>query len=96
MPFKDSQGGTWLLDLFDFNWRYIWRHAPVKKRTQYANYAKAFAPEQNFAPAISEAAEPCAPRPALSNRRIPLAGLRRGLASDRIRIPFGAWKEVGN
>jgi len=37
----------------------------------------------NFGPAISEAAEPRgAPRPALSNRRIPLAGLRRGLASS--------------
>jgi hypothetical protein len=57
LPFKDSEGGTWLLDLFDFNWRYIWTHAPLKK-AQYANHAKAFAPDQNFGPAISEAAEP--------------------------------------
>ena len=30
----------------------------MKKQTQYANRAKAFAPNQNFGPAISEAAEP--------------------------------------
>jgi hypothetical protein len=30
----------------------------VKKQTQYAKRAKAFAPHQNFGPAISEAAEP--------------------------------------
>ena len=58
LPFKDSEGGTWLLDLFDLNWSYICRHAPVKKQTQYAHRAKAFAPHQNFGPAISEAAEP--------------------------------------
>jgi hypothetical protein len=29
-----------------------------EKQTQYANRAKAFAPHQNFGPAISEAAEP--------------------------------------
>ena len=68
------------MNLFDFNWSYLCRHAPVKKQTQYANRAKAFAPHQNFGPAISEAA---APRSALSNCRIPLAGLRRGLASSR-------------
>jgi hypothetical protein len=83
LPFKDSQGGTPFLDLFDFNWRYIWRHVPAKKQTQYANHAKAFTPDQNFGPAISEAAEPASPRPALSNCRIPLAGLRRGLAGLR-------------
>jgi hypothetical protein len=64
-------------ELFDYNWSYLCRHAPVKKQTQYANRAKAFAPHQNSGPAISEAAEP---RLALSNWRIPLAGLRRGLA----------------
>jgi hypothetical protein len=58
LPFKDSEGGTWLLDLLDFNWSYICRHAPVKKQTQYDNRAKAFAPHQNFGPAMSEAAEP--------------------------------------
>jgi hypothetical protein len=58
LPFKDSEGGTWFLDLFDFNWSYICRHAPGKKQTQYANRAKAFAPHQNFGPAIREAAEP--------------------------------------
>jgi hypothetical protein len=30
----------------------------VKKQTQYANHVKAFAPHQNFGPAISEAVEP--------------------------------------
>jgi hypothetical protein len=58
LPFKDSQGGTWLLNLFDFNWSCLCRHAPVKKQTQDANQAKAFAPHQNLGPAISEAAEP--------------------------------------
>jgi hypothetical protein len=58
LPFKDSQGGTWFLNRFDFNWSYLCRHAPVKKQTQYAKRAKAFAPHQNFGPAISEAAEP--------------------------------------
>ena len=58
LPFKDSPGGTWLLNLFDFNWSCLCRHAPVKKQTQCANRAKAFAPHQNLGPAISEAAEP--------------------------------------
>jgi hypothetical protein len=58
LPFKDSQGGTWLLNLFNFNWSCLCRHAPVKKQTQHANHAKAFVPHQNFGPAISEAAEP--------------------------------------
>jgi hypothetical protein len=58
LPFKDSEGGTWFLNLFDFNWSYLCRHAPVKKQTQYAKRAKAFVPHQNFGPAISEAAEP--------------------------------------
>ena len=57
LPFKDSLGGTWFLNLFDFNWSCLRRHAPLKKQTQYANRAKAFA-HQNFGPAISEAAEP--------------------------------------
>ena len=57
LPFKDSLGGTWFLNLFDFNWSCLRRHAPLKKQTQYANRAKAFA-HQNFSPAISEAAEP--------------------------------------
>jgi hypothetical protein len=34
------------LGLFDFNWSYLRRHAPVKKQTQYANRAKAFALHQ--------------------------------------------------
>ena len=58
LPFKDSEGGTCPLELLDFNWSYICRHAPVKKQTQHANRAKAFAPHQKFGPAISEAAEP--------------------------------------
>ena len=58
LPFKDSPGGTWLLNLFDFTWSCLCRHAPVKKQTQCANRAKAFAPHQNLGPAISEAAEP--------------------------------------
>jgi hypothetical protein len=58
LPFKDSKGGTWLLNLFHFNWSYFCRRAPEKKQTQYANHAKAFAPHQNFGPATSEAARP--------------------------------------
>jgi hypothetical protein len=57
LPFNDSQGGTWLLNLFDFNPSCLCRHAPVKKETQCASRAKAFAPHQNLGPAISEAAK---------------------------------------
>jgi len=67
LPFKDSQGGTWLLNLFDFNWSCLCRHAPVKKQTQYANRAKAFAPHQNLGPAISEAANPRCVTPSAIN-----------------------------
>jgi hypothetical protein len=81
LPFKDSQGGTWLLNLFDFNWSCLCRHAPVKKQTQCANRAKAFAPHQNLGPPLARPLSPAASLPALSICRIPLAGLRRGLAS---------------
>jgi hypothetical protein len=41
---------------------------------------------RRLCPAISEAAEPAAPRPAVSNCRIPLAGLRRGLAREKSAV----------
>jgi hypothetical protein len=56
--FKDSQGGTSTLELPDSERNSLRRHALVKKQTQYANRAKAFAPHQILSPAISEAAEP--------------------------------------
>ena len=58
-------------------------HAPVKKQTRYANRAKAFAPHQNFGPAISEAAESrFATVQRYQTAEYPFAsGLRRGLAS---------------
>jgi hypothetical protein len=58
----------------------------VEKQRQYANHAKTFALHQTFGPAISEAAEPAVPRPAVSNCRIRLAGLRRGLASIYLEL----------
>jgi hypothetical protein len=44
LPFKDSQGGTSSLELSEFKRNSLRRHAPVKKQTQYADRAKAFAP----------------------------------------------------
>ena len=58
LPFKDSEGGTWPMQLSDFKKTYICRHAPLKKHSQYANRSMRFAPQQQFGPAISEAAEP--------------------------------------
>jgi len=58
LPFKDSQGGTSTLELSGFKRNSLRRHAPVKKQTQYADRAKAFAPHQILGPAISEAAKP--------------------------------------
>jgi hypothetical protein len=58
LPFKDSQGGTSSLELSDFRRNSLRGHAPVKKQTQYADRAKAFAAHQILGPAISEAAEP--------------------------------------
>jgi hypothetical protein len=58
LPFKDSEGGTWPLQLSDFKKTCICRHAPVKKQSQYANRSMRFAPQQQFGPAVSEAAEP--------------------------------------
>jgi hypothetical protein len=58
LPFKDSEGGTWPLQLSDFERTYICRHAPVKKDSQYPDRSLGFAPQQQFGPAISEAAEP--------------------------------------
>ena len=43
LPFKDSQGGNSSLELSDFKWNSLRRHAPVKKETQYADRARAFA-----------------------------------------------------
>jgi hypothetical protein len=57
LPFKDSEGETWPLQLSDFKRTYICRHAPVKKHSQYADRSMGFAPQQQFCPAISEAAE---------------------------------------
>jgi hypothetical protein len=79
LPFKDSEGGTWIL--FDFNWSYLCRHAPVKKQTQYANRAKDLPLIKISVPPLARPLNPAAPRSARSNCRIPLAGLRRGLAS---------------
>ena len=64
----------------------------MEKQRQYANHAKTFSLHQTFGPAISEAAEPAAPRPAVSNCRIPLAGLRRGLA--RSSNPYSIESQV--
>jgi hypothetical protein len=58
LPFKDSQGGTSTVELSDFKRNSLRRHAPVKKQTQYADHAKAFAPHKILGPAISEATEP--------------------------------------
>jgi hypothetical protein len=56
--FKDSQGGTSTLELSDSERNPLRRHAPVKKRTQYA-FAPRHSPlHQILDPAISEAAEP--------------------------------------
>ena len=81
LPFKDSEGGTWPVELSDFKRSYICRHAPVKKQSRYADRSMGFAHQQQFGPAISETAEPSCATSAQSSRRIPLAGLRRGLAS---------------
>ena len=56
----------------------------MKKQTQYANRAKAFAPHQNFGPAISEAAEPRCATPSAIKLPDTLAGLRRSLASHTV------------
>jgi hypothetical protein len=58
LPFKDSEGGTWPLQPSDFERTYICRHASVKKDSQYPGRSLRFAPQQQFGPAISEAAEP--------------------------------------
>jgi hypothetical protein len=47
LPFKDSQGGTSSLELSDFKSNSLRSHAPVKKQTQYADRAKAFALSSN-------------------------------------------------
>jgi len=75
LPFKDSKGGSWPLQLSDFERTYICRHALVKKDSQYADRSLGFAPQQQFGPAISEAAEPRYATVSKSSRRIPLAGL---------------------
>jgi hypothetical protein len=58
LPFKDSEGGTWPLQRLDFKRTYICQHAPVKKHSQYSGRSMGFAPQQQFGPAISEAAKP--------------------------------------
>jgi len=81
LPFKDSQGGTSTLELPDFKRNSLRRHGPVKKQTQYADHAKAFAPHQILGPAISEAAEPRCSTPSAIKLLDTLAGLRCRLAS---------------
>src|SRR3974390_2210468 len=67
LPFKDSEGGTWPVELSDFKRSYICRHAPVKKQSRYADRSMGFAHQQQFDPAISETAEPrCATLSAIS------------------------------
>src|SRR3974390_3123085 len=58
LPFKDSEGGTWPVELSDFKRSYICRHAPVKKQSRYADRSMGFARQQQCGPAISETAEP--------------------------------------
>ena len=81
LPFKDSKGGTWALELSDFKRNYVCRQAPVKKQKQYADRTKAFTSHQIFGPAISEAVEPRCSTLSATELPIPLAGLRHGLAS---------------
>jgi hypothetical protein len=77
LPFKDSQGGIWLLDLFDFNWR----HASLKKNKRSVLITPRHLPLIKISvPPLARPLNPAAPRPALSNCRIPLAGLMRGFA----------------
>jgi len=60
-------------------------HVPVKSRSQHAGRSMEFTPQQKFGPAISEAAKlRCATVSAIKPR-VPLAGPRRGLASDKLR-----------
>src|SRR3974390_3563820 len=58
LPFKDSEGGTWPVELSDLKRSYICRRAPVKKQSRYADRSMGFAHQQQFGPAISETAEP--------------------------------------
>ena len=53
LPFKDSKGGTCSYSILIGV-----TSAGTRQETQCVNRAKAFAPHQNFGPAISEAAEP--------------------------------------
>src|SRR3974390_2254689 len=52
LPFKDSEGGTWPVELSDFKRSYICR------QSRYADRSMGFAHQQPFGPAISETAEP--------------------------------------
>jgi hypothetical protein len=56
-------------------------HAPVKRRSQHADCSMGLSLNENSVPPLARPPNPAAPRPALSNCRITLAGLRRGLAS---------------
>ena len=57
-------------------------HVPVKRRSQHAGRSMEFTPQQRFGPAISEAAKlRCATVSAIKPP-VPLADLRRGLASS--------------
>src|SRR6516165_7867523 len=67
LPFKDSEGGTWFL--FDFNWSYLCRHAPVKKQTQYANRAKDLPLIKTSVPPLARPLNPAAPRTGLCYNR---------------------------
>src|SRR3974390_444311 len=58
LPFKDSEGGTWPVELSDFKRSYICRHAPVKTQPRYADLPMGFPNKKQLGPAISETAEP--------------------------------------
>jgi hypothetical protein len=51
LPFKDSEGGTWPLELSDLKRSYICWHAPVKKQSRCADRSVGFARQQQFGPA---------------------------------------------
>jgi hypothetical protein len=52
-------------------------HAPVKRRSQHADCSMGLSLNENSVPPLARPPNPAAPRPALSNCRITLAGLRR-------------------
>jgi hypothetical protein len=95
LPFKDSEGGTWPLQLSDFKRTYICRHAPVKKSIGSMQIVAWDLPlNNNSVPPLARPLNPAALRPVESSRRIPLAGLRRGLA--RLWLNQSALREASH